>query len=48
MIIFYSVWFFFKKITKPNLKIKTNKKIKIGSNRPVSIQFGYFRAKTKT
>jgi hypothetical protein len=42
------VWFLLKKIIKLNLKTKTNKKIKTGSNQPVSVRFGYFRAKTKT
>ena len=44
MIIFGSVRFLSKKVTKPNFFLK--KKTETGSNRPVSVQFGFFRAKT--
>jgi hypothetical protein len=42
MIIFGSVWFLTKKVTKLNLFFK---KTKIGSNRPVSVRFGFLGQK---
>jgi hypothetical protein len=44
VIIFGSVWFLSKKIIKP--KFFFEKKTETGSNRPVSVRFGFFRAKT--
>jgi hypothetical protein len=44
VIIFGLVWFLSKKITKP--KFVFEKKTETGSNRPVSVRFGFFRAKT--
>jgi hypothetical protein len=40
VIIFISVRFLSKKITKPNLKKKKQNQTETGSNRPVSVQFG--------
>ena len=48
VIIFGSVRFLSKKVTKPNyffLK-KNQNRTETGSNRPVSVRFGFFRAKT--
>jgi hypothetical protein len=44
VIIFGSVWFLSKKVTKPIFFLK--QKTETGSNRPVSDRFGFFRAKT--
>jgi hypothetical protein len=44
VIIFGSVWFLSKKVTKPIFFLK--QKTETGSNRPVSVRFGFFRAKT--
>jgi hypothetical protein len=44
VIIFGSVRFLSKKVTKPKFFLK--KKTETGSNRPVSVRFGFFRAKT--
>jgi hypothetical protein len=41
MIIFGSVWFLSKKITKPKFKKKTE----TDSNRPVSVRFGFLGQK---
>ena len=49
MIIFGSVWFLSKKVTKPKfffLKKKKRNRTETGSNRLVSVRFGFFRAKT--
>jgi hypothetical protein len=42
VIIFYSVWFLSKKITKPKF---LKKKTETGSNRPVSVRFGFLGQK---
>jgi hypothetical protein len=44
VIIFGSVRFLSKKVTKPKKIYK--KKTETGSNRPVLVRFGFFRAKT--
>jgi len=46
VIIFGSVRFLSKKVTKP--KFFKKKKTETGSNRPVSVRFGFFRAKTSS
>jgi hypothetical protein len=44
VIIFVSVWFLYiKKVTKP--KFKKKKKTETGSNRPVSVRFGFLGQK---
>ena len=45
MIIFGSVRFLSKKVTKPKFFF-LKKKTETGSNRPVSVRFGFFRVKT--
>ena len=46
MIIFYSVRFLSKKITESKFKKKNRNRTETGSNRPVSVWFGFFREKT--
>jgi len=49
VIIFGSVWFLSKKVTKPKFfffEKKKRNRTETGSNRLVSVRFGFFRAKT--